>query len=119
MYDPIRRAACWLWLLLAPGRGRHRVGGGTVDREVGARTSPGRRAGAVAAAVPLPRHRSPYGRDDVPFDGGVTRLVRPYLVVHEDEQERARQWRRRLALVLAADFGIDLDRHLVGAEVGC
>ncbi|WP_308186115.1 hypothetical protein [Streptomyces sp. MNU76] len=41
-------------------------------------------------------------------------LVRPYLVA--DEREQARQSRRRLALVLAADFGIDLDRHVVGAE---
>jgi hypothetical protein len=40
--------------------------------------------------------------------------VRPYLVAAEHEQ--AQQSRRRLALVLAADFGIDLDRHVVGAE---
>jgi hypothetical protein len=41
-------------------------------------------------------------------------LVRPYVVA--DERERFRQHRRRLALVLAADFGVDLDRHVVGAE---
>ncbi|MHC0431246.1 hypothetical protein ACX6XY_13780 [Streptomyces sp. O3] len=58
--------------------------------------------------------RSPYGLD-VPLDGEDTALVRPYLVEHEQRQERAQQRRRRLALVLAADFGIDLDRHLVGA----
>lgn len=40
--------------------------------------------------------------------------MRPYLVA--DEQERARQRRRRVALVLAADFGIDLDAHVVGAQ---
>ncbi|WP_246203588.1 hypothetical protein [Streptomyces tailanensis] len=49
-------------------------------------------------------------------------MVRPYLVAVEREQDRqAQQERRRIALVLAADFGIDLDRHVVGAEavVGC
>ncbi|WP_443333182.1 hypothetical protein [Streptomyces sp. CB03234] len=35
-------------------------------------------------------------------------MVRPYLVADEQRQ-------RRLALVLAADFGIDLDPHLAGA----
>ncbi|MFD9031886.1 hypothetical protein ACFVZW_12165 [Streptomyces sp. NPDC059567] len=33
-------------------------------------------------------------------------MVRPYLLAHE---RRARQLQRRLTLVLAADFGIDLD----------
>ncbi|MEV7287825.1 hypothetical protein AB0O01_25180 [Streptomyces sp. NPDC093252] len=32
------------------------------------------------------------------------------------DRERGRQKRRRVALVLAADFGVDLDRHVVGAE---
>jgi hypothetical protein len=41
--------------------------------------------------------------------------VRPYLWAHEQRQERAWQRRRRLALVLAADFGIDLDADLLGA----
>ncbi|MET9081511.1 hypothetical protein ABZX77_06340 [Streptomyces sp. NPDC004237] len=40
-------------------------------------------------------------------------LVRPYLTAHE--REAALQQRRRLALVLAADFGIDLDQHVIGA----
>ncbi|WP_282695778.1 hypothetical protein [Streptomyces sp. CC208A] len=45
-------------------------------------------------------------------------LARPYPVEHERRQERARQRRRRLTLVLAADFGIDLDtRVLHGAGV--
>ncbi|MGW0731166.1 hypothetical protein [Streptomyces sp. NPDC002851] len=43
-------------------------------------------------------------------------MVRPYLVEHERWQERADRRRRRLALVLAADFHLDLDRHVVGAE---
>ncbi|WP_020115511.1 hypothetical protein [Streptomyces bottropensis] len=38
-----------------------------------------------------------------PLDGGATVMVRPYVV--EAEREQARQSRRRLALVLAADFG--------------
>ncbi|SOD77195.1 hypothetical protein SAMN06272781_5065 [Streptomyces sp. 1222.2] len=41
-------------------------------------------------------------------------MVRPYVV--EAEREQHRQSRRRLALVLAADFGIDLDAHVIGAE---
>lgn len=36
-------------------------------------------------------------------------MVRPYLLA--DEQRR-----RRLTLVLAADFGVDLDNHLVGIQ---
>lgn len=40
--------------------------------------------------------------------------MRPYLTAHE--QEAVLQHHRRLALVLAADFGIDLDRHLIGAQ---
>jgi hypothetical protein len=59
-----------------------------------------------------PAHRSPYGPDG-PLDGSASPLVRPYLREHE---ERARRRERRLGLVLAADFGIDLDAHLVGAR---
>ncbi|WP_325065114.1 hypothetical protein [Streptomyces apocyni] len=53
---------------------------------------------------------------DLLLNGEDTALVRPYLVEHDRRQERARQRRRRLALVLAAEYGIDLDQHLVGAE---
>ncbi|GAA2495595.1 hypothetical protein [Streptomyces gobitricini] len=55
----------------------------------------------------MPVARSPYGLD-VPLSGDESAMVRPYLVADEQRQ-------RRLALVLAADFGIDLDTHLVGA----
>jgi hypothetical protein len=41
-------------------------------------------------------------------------MVRPYVV--ESEREQDRQSRRRLALVLAADFGVDLDDHVIGAK---
>nr|WP_231626828.1 hypothetical protein [Streptomyces apocyni] len=54
-----------------------------------------------------PAPRSPYGLD-TPLDGSAVASVRPYLAACEQRQ-------RRLALVLAADFGIDLDQHLVGA----
>ncbi|MGW6534817.1 hypothetical protein ACWGBV_30165 [Streptomyces sp. NPDC055051] len=40
-------------------------------------------------------------------------LVRPSRVTYE--RRRVQLLRRRLALVLAADFGVDLDRHVVGA----
>ncbi|MCX5423327.1 hypothetical protein [Streptomyces sp. NBC_00078] len=95
--------------LLAPGTGTRR-----------ATARPAAPAPAVKApcpqAVTLPAHRSPYGLP-VPLDGRATALVRPYVLAaeREREQECARR-RRRIALVLAADFGIDLDRHVVGAE---
>lgn len=41
-------------------------------------------------------------------------MVRSCVV--ESEREQDRQSRRRLALVLAADFGIDLDEQVIGAE---
>ncbi|MGW3399409.1 hypothetical protein [Streptomyces hydrogenans] len=76
------------------------------------------------AAAPLPalraeehRPRSPYGLPET-LDGEGTALVRPYLLAHERQEEGARQRWRRACLVLAADFGIDLDTrdvHAVGA----
>lgn len=102
MRNLIRRTAHWLSLLLAPGTRAHRAGARSV------RWAP---AAEAPKPTPLPRHRSPYGLH-IPLDGSETRLARPYLPAHDGE--RALQQRRRLALVLAADFGIDLDRHLVG-----
>jgi hypothetical protein len=78
----------------------------------------------------LPAARSPYGLAE-PIDGAATIPVRPYVLAAErthhtrqqqqkqqQEQQRTRQTqtRRRVALVLAADFGIDIDQHVVGAE---
>ncbi|MEV0962991.1 hypothetical protein AB0J25_10400 [Streptomyces sp. NPDC049910] len=106
MPDLIRRTALRLRLLLTPGTGKRR------------RTRHQPRPTAVSLTTPtpptarLPRHRSPYGLA-TPLDGTASRLVRPYLLAHK--QEAALKQRRRLALVLAADFGIDLDRHIVGA----
>ncbi|WP_406422749.1 hypothetical protein OH809_09985 [Streptomyces sp. NBC_00873] len=52
------------------------------------------------------------------LEGEDTALVRPYMVECERQEERAaRQRRRRLSLVMAVDFGIDLDTrdvHAVG-----
>ncbi|CAL9432522.1 hypothetical protein SUDANB99_02072 [Streptomyces sp. enrichment culture] len=85
-----------------------------------------RRADSSRAATPktpcpaqwrtahIPRPRSPYGLNH-PLDGDASPLVRPYLLAHELEQTQA--W-RRLTLLLAADFGIDLDTrvlHTAGA----
>lgn len=120
MHDLIRRIAHWVSLLFPPGTGTHRAG---ARRACPAHLAavPNRAAASVAAPsarrpVPLPAHRSPYGLGlDVVVDADAIPLVRPYLVAHE--QECVRQQRRRLSLVLAADFGIDLDQHLVGAEL--
>ncbi|MGV4981642.1 hypothetical protein ACVB8X_00645 [Streptomyces sp. NRAIS4] len=107
MPDLIRRTALWLSLLLTPGTGKRRRTHHRPHPTVVPLTPP------PPPPARLPRPRSPYGLA-APLDGTASRLVRPYLLVHE--QEAALQQRRRLALVLAADFGIDLDQHLIGAE---
>jgi len=103
----IHAMARWILGVFAPGTGTRRV----IAR-------PAAQAAACApeapwpAAVALPAHRSPYGLL-VPLDGRAAALVRPYVVAAEREHA---QLRRRIALVLAADFGIDLDHHVIGAE---
>ncbi|MEV6791140.1 hypothetical protein AB0M87_03880 [Streptomyces sp. NPDC051320] len=108
MHDLIRRFSHWLRLVLAPGTGRHRPAPHAATPDL----FPWHGTAHLPAAR-LPARRSPYGQAG-PLDGGASALARPYLVAHE--QERARQGRRRLALVLAADFGVDLDRHLIGVR---
>ncbi|MEH0648890.1 hypothetical protein QA995_05550 [Streptomyces scabiei] len=114
MTDLIPRALQWLRLLFAPGPGKRRL-----PRHrpyLCLHVTAVRHSSAFASAPAssgLPRHRSPYGLH-APIDGAASPLVRPYLAVHEDEA--ALQQRRRLALVLAADFGVDLDQHLVGVQ---
>ncbi|MGX4691653.1 hypothetical protein [Streptomyces sp. JNUCC 63] len=108
MYDLIRRLAHWLSLLFGPGTGTHRAGDPHPRRHRPAHLTP-----HPADSLCLPLHRSPYCLH-LPLDGTESRLVRPYLTAHE--QKEARQRRRRLTLVLAADFGIDLDQHVIGAE---
>ena len=105
MHDLIRRTLEWLRLLFAPGTGRR--------RRPRRHPHPSLCLTPVRTSAPLPRHRSPYGLP-TPLDGTASALVRPYLAALE--QEAALQQHRRLALVLAADFGIDLDRHLIGAQ---
>ncbi|MFD8010889.1 hypothetical protein [Streptomyces sp. NPDC058955] len=90
-----------------------------VSSHLPARTAPQPAASpsTYSRPAPLPSPRSPHGHD-LPLDGSATPLVRPYLLADERRKERARQRQRRLALVLAADFGIDLDtRDLHGLGV--
>lgn len=109
MPDLIRRLVLRLRLFLTPGTGRHRRPRHRPHLTAVPLVPP------PAPPARLPLHRSPYGLP-TPLDGTASRLVRPYLLAHE--QDAALTQRRRLALVLAADFGIDLDRHLVGAPEG-
>ncbi|MEV2195072.1 hypothetical protein AB0I02_29465 [Streptomyces phaeochromogenes] len=112
MHDLIRRTLEWLRLLVCPGTGKRRR---TRHRAYLCIHFTAVRPPAPPAPLltRLPRHRSPYGLV-APLDGADSALVRPYLAAHD--QEAALQQRRRLALVLAADLGIDLDRHLIGAQ---
>ncbi|MEU0427273.1 hypothetical protein ABZ235_27365 [Streptomyces canus] len=110
MHDLIRRALTWMRLLFSPGTGKRRL----------PRHRPYLCLHLTAVRHPsapqppcLPHHRSPYGLLTL-LDGTDSALVRPYLAAHD--REAALKERRRLALVLAADFGIDLDRHLIGAQ---
>ncbi|MDX2657881.1 hypothetical protein PV736_02165 [Streptomyces scabiei] len=106
MHDLIRCIVAWLRQVFAPGTGRRRAGVRPAHQ------SPVRQLDAPRpAAARLPAHRSPYGLE-APLPGESAATVRPYVV----EAERARQRRRRVALVLASDFGVDLDRHVIGAE---
>ncbi|MGW1746313.1 hypothetical protein ACWCRD_11975 [Streptomyces sp. NPDC002092] len=99
----IHATARWILGVLAPGTGTRRATG---------RPAPARAPQAPRpTAVPLPAHRSPYGLP-VPLDGRATAPIRPYVLAAERECAR---W-RRIALVMAADFGIDVDRHVVGSE---
>uniref|UniRef100_A0AAU3GZS6 Uncharacterized protein n=1 Tax=Streptomyces sp. NBC_01401 TaxID=2903854 RepID=A0AAU3GZS6_9ACTN len=109
MYDLIRWiSACLLRRpVLGPRTGRHRAGDASSRRE----SAPPRRPQG-APRPHLPAARSPYGSDHA-LDGATSPLVRPYLLASDQEYA---QRRRRLALVLAADFGLDLDLHVVGAQ---
>ncbi|MFM9593130.1 hypothetical protein ACKI1J_33695 [Streptomyces scabiei] len=105
-----------LWILgvLAPGTGRRRADARPAEQALT------RTPEAPRATVPWPPlRRSPYGVEE-PLPGEATAVVRPYVALAERERERAGEWalqrQRRIAIVLAADFGIDLDRHVVGAE---
>ncbi|AVV40172.1 hypothetical protein C6376_00785 [Streptomyces sp. P3] len=115
----------WILGVFAPGTGRRRAG--ALSAVPAARVAQKPDAGAVRR---LPAARSPYGLPER-LDGADTVPVRPYVLAAErvhhggeqvreqvPEQQRTRQTptRRRVALVLAADFGIDLDRRVIGTE---
>lgn len=115
MTDLIRALVLWARLVFGSQKsGRHRAR----TARWAADSAPGCPIPATTgSASRLPRPRSPYGLDG-PLNGDETALVRPYLLAYDQRQERARQRQRRLALVLAADFGIDLDtRDLHGLGV--
>ncbi|MFG2565085.1 hypothetical protein ACGFR6_06545 [Streptomyces sp. NPDC048567] len=104
--------------LLVPGSaGRRRAGARAealhsaqgADEAVRTGAPAGRRAPERAT-----RPRSPYGLGER-LAGEDTALIRPYLLAYERQEERARQRLRRLSLVMAADFGIDLDARDVHA----
>ncbi|WP_200307653.1 hypothetical protein [Streptomyces adelaidensis] len=78
MRNLIRRTARALALLLTPGTGTHRAGARPVRQ-------PPAPHHHHHAAVRLPLHRSPYGLDLGPCDGGASPLVRPYLIGMEVE----------------------------------
>ncbi len=88
--------------LLFPGRGRHR------------------RAAIPPDAQPLtPYPHTPTTRQagTRPLRGGDNRLVRPYLVAHEQREKARRQRARRRALWLAV-HGIDVGPRVIhGVEV--
>ncbi|MGN5379744.1 hypothetical protein ACQ4WX_28420 [Streptomyces lasalocidi] len=107
MHKPIRRILELLSLLLTPGTGRRRAGSRPLS------PTPAAWPTVSHTPEPLPTHRSPYSLHGA-IDGSATLLVRPYLAALD--LERTHQARRRLALVLATDFGIDLDQHLIGIQ---
>ena len=115
MTDLIRALVLWARLVFGFRRsGRHRARTALWAADPSPCPVP---ATAGGPSRRLPRPRSPYGLDG-PLNGAETALVRPYLLAYDQRQERARQRQRRLALVLAADFGIDLDsRDLHGLGV--
>nr|WP_030738762.1 hypothetical protein [Streptomyces sp. NRRL S-31] len=108
MHDLIRCVAAWLRRLFVPGTGKRRAGSRQPPASPVRRSDPPR----PAAAQP-PVARSPYGLHEH-LDGEAAAMVRPYVIAME--QERAHRRRRRIALVLATDFGIDLDQLVTGSE---
>ncbi|MCV2459434.1 hypothetical protein OEB94_09190 [Streptomyces sp. ICN988] len=96
----------WALSLLLPGTGQRRANPGTATPHT---------ADVHAGTALLPLPRSPYGAN-TPLNGTAAPLVRPYVVACEYTRERARQRRRRLTLVIAADFGLDLDRHMIDVK---
>ncbi|MGW2567033.1 hypothetical protein [Streptomyces sp. NPDC001537] len=85
----------------ASGRHRHRVGGVTPV--------------PAAPAAPSSRRPSPH---ETPLRGEDSRLIRPYLLAHE-ERERAKQQRARRRALWLAVHGVDVrPRRIHGVDVG-
>ncbi|MFC7919413.1 hypothetical protein [Streptomyces cinereoruber] len=117
MRNLIAALLAWLLGVLAPGSGRRRSGTLPATPPFARRTEEARPALRARFGPPrerTARPRSPYGLTET-LDGEATALIRPYLVECERQEERARQRWRCLSLVMAADFGIDLDTRDVHA----
>lgn len=100
--NPIARLIEPLLRLAWPASGRHR-------QHAEAPLSP-----TPAAAPTSPRRPSPH---TAPLRGEDSRLVRPYLVAHEQREQAKRQRARRRALWLAV-HGVDIGPHRIhGIEV--
>ncbi|MFC5781308.1 hypothetical protein OG758_30205 [Streptomyces sp. NBC_01474] len=101
MLNPIARLIKALLRLAWPASGRHR-------QHAGAPPNP-----APAAPTP-PRRPSPHA---APLRGEDSRLVRPYLLAHEQREQAKRQRGRRRTLWLAV-HGVDIGpRRIPGVEV--
>ncbi|KIX79296.1 hypothetical protein SF23_01350 [Streptomyces sp. MBRL 10] len=117
MRNLIAALLAWLLGVLAPGSGRRRFGTAPATPPSVRRTGEARPVLRERLGPPrgwIARPRSPYGLTET-LDGEATALIRPYLVECERQEERARQRWRCLSLVMAADFGIDLDTQDVHA----
>lgn len=136
----VRSVALLVLCLLMPAEGRRRK-----PPRRGREKSPDAVSGVCSDHVDLGARavtlRSPYSIDRAPLDGNACALTRPYLsgldlwlveaptavrvrpyrMETEAERECAKQQWRRTALVMAADFGVDLDTrdiHAVAAGGG-
>ncbi len=104
MRNLIAALLAWLLGVFVPGSGRRRAG----TRPTTAAPAPQPQTtdrpayGQVGQFGPgwgwTARPQSPYGLRET-FDGDTLALVRPYLIAHEERQERARQRRRCLTIV--------------------
>lgn len=109
--DVLHRIACLLEPLLGllwPASGRHRHG----NRHRAGGTAP-----APAPAAPLAPGRRPSPHEAL-LRGEDSRLVRPYLLAHE-QRAQARQQRARRRTLWLAVHGIDTGpRRIHGVDVG-
>ncbi|WP_120052186.1 hypothetical protein [Streptomyces griseorubiginosus] len=106
MLHHIARLVELLLRLLWPASGRHRQFAGGRASLAPVPAAPG---------APGPRHPSAH---ETPLRGEDSRLVRPYLLAHEQREQAKRQRARRRALWLAV-HGVDVGpRRIHGVDVG-